>query len=139
MLPAAFLFLLAAQAAERVGPSAGGTLVATGQLVRPAGDVASFPGRPVDLVVSGKFVYVKDNRGLVVLDAATWKVVQQLPFPRGKGGGSMHGLAVRGDCVFATTSGNSLCEAEPDKDGKLAWQRTTDLPGPGGKGASYPT
>ncbi|MGL4549847.1 MAG: bifunctional YncE family protein/alkaline phosphatase family protein, partial [Gemmataceae bacterium] len=128
------------QEGSAVGPApAGGTLVATGQLVRPAGDVASFPGRPVDLVVAGRFAYVKDNRGLVVLDAATWKVVQQLPFPPGKGGGSMHGLAVREGRVYATTSANSLCEAEADEDGRLAWRRTTDLAGPGGKGASYPT
>jgi DNA-binding beta-propeller fold protein YncE len=125
-----------------VGPAKGGHHVATGHLIRPAGEVVSWSGRPVAAALSpdGQWLFVKDNRGLVVVDAAKWKVAQQLAFPKGKGGGSMHGLAVSrdGKRAYATTSGDSLCEAEAD-GGKLKWKRTIRLPGPGGKGASYPT
>ena len=129
--------------AQAVGPAkGGGVFVATGQLVRPAGEIVSFPGRPVACALSpdGKWLYAKDNRGLVVLDAADWKLKQELPFPRGKGGGSMHGLAVSrdGSRIYATSSGNALCEARSEA-GKVSWLRSIDIPGPGGKGASYPT
>jgi DNA-binding beta-propeller fold protein YncE len=115
------------------------TLMPTGQLVRPAGDEATFSGRPVDLVLLEKWLVVKDNRGLVILDRATFKVVQELAFPKGKGGGSMHGLIAARNTVWASTANNSVCEAEPDVKGVFAWKRTLDLPGLGGKGASYPT
>src|SRR5262249_38753717 len=105
----------------------GADFVATGHRLRPAGDVVTFPGRPVDLALAGKHVVLKDDAGLVFLDAVTWKVVQRLPFPRGKGGGSMHGLAVHAGRAFATTSGSSLCEAERSDDGVWAWKRTIDI------------
>src|SRR5262245_9881128 len=111
-------FTLLARDTGRVGPAkGGGTRVATGQLIRPAGESVSFSGRPVDLALSpdGKWLYAKDNRGLVVIDVAKWKVIQELSFPKGKGGGSMHGLAVRrdGKRVYATNAGDLLAEAEP--------------------------
>jgi YVTN family beta-propeller protein len=112
----------------------------TGQTIRPAGDLVTFNGRPVDLVVSpdGKTVFVKDNRGIVVLDAGDWTVRQELGFPRG--GGSMHGIALSpdGTCLYATNSDNLLCEADVDAAGRLVWKRQIPIPGPGGKGASYP-
>ncbi|MFO0845950.1 MAG: alkaline phosphatase family protein [Gemmataceae bacterium] len=130
-----------AQTTERGGPP-GGTLVPTGQLVRPAGESLSFPGPPVDLALApdGKHLFVKDNRGVVVLDLAAWKVAQQLPFPGDKVGGSMHGLAVRADGkrLYATTAQDLLCEAEID-GGRLKWARSIRLPGPDNKGASHAT
>jgi DNA-binding beta-propeller fold protein YncE len=133
-----------------VGPvKSGGHLVATGQLVRPAGTVLSFPGRPVDLVLSadGKTLFIKDNAGVQIVDSATMKISQKLAFPQDKGGGSMHGIALSADGkrLFATTSGNTLAEAEVDEKGKKSeavkwkWSRSLTLPGPAGKGASYPT
>src|SRR5262249_30270796 len=85
--PRAGLAGAVALAQERVGPVKGGALVATGQLVRPAGESLAFPGRPVDLALSpdGSVLYAKDNRGLVVIDAKAWKLTQELPFPEGKG------------------------------------------------------
>ncbi|MFQ3650565.1 MAG: bifunctional YncE family protein/alkaline phosphatase family protein [Gemmataceae bacterium] len=127
------------------GQTVDNTLLPTGQLVRPAGDEATFSGRPVDLVLFDKWLIAKDNRGLVILDRASFKVVQELAFPKGKGGGSMHGLVAYLDKVkasgrvWASTSGNSIAEAEVDAKGVWAWKRTIDLAGPGGKGASYPT
>jgi len=119
------------------------TRMPTGQLVRPAGDEATFSGRPVDLVLLDKWLIVKDHRGLVILDRITFKVVQELAFPKGKGGGSMHGLVAQADKaglrVWASTSNNSICEAQADDKGVFFWKRSLDLAGPGGKGASYPT
>lgn len=133
----------AAQDAGRVGPADGGHLVPTGQLVRPAGKSVGWNGRPVDLALSpdDRTLYVKDNRGLVVLDVATWAVRQELPFGKGHGGGSMHGLAVsrNGSRVYATSAEQTLAEAEVGADGRLAFRRTIALPGPkGGKDPSHP-
>src|SRR5512137_1892489 len=83
---------------EDVGPLSGGSqLMATYQLVRPAGESVEFGGRPVDLALSpnGSTVYVKDNRGILVIDAATWKLRQELRFSAG--GSSWHGLVVTRD------------------------------------------
>ena len=122
-----------------VGPSGGGTTVTTGQLVRPAGKTLEFTGRPVALVASpdGTRVYAKDNRGLVVIDAATWTVVQELKFT--KSGGSMTGIAVSkdGSRVFATNAESKFEEATRGEDGTLSWTRhTTILPREGKN--SYP-
>ncbi len=87
MNPARFLFFVVSllmgcqsKAADRVGPlSSGGHLTATHQMIRPAGQSVEFGGRPVDLVASpdGRTLYVKDHRGLVVIDAATWRIRQE--------------------------------------------------------------
>jgi hypothetical protein len=77
----------------RAGASAG-IVAPTRQVLQPVGDSVTFPGRPVDLVVSptGRWVYVKDNRGLIVIERKTWRIEQELKFDAG--GGSMHGIAV---------------------------------------------
>jgi len=59
---------------QQVGPRPEGShLVATGQLLHPAGESLQFGGRPVDMVLSpdGRTLYVKDNRGIVVVDVET--------------------------------------------------------------------
>ncbi len=133
---------LLAQLTDRVGPTDGGQLVPTGQLVRPAGESLTFPGRPVDLALApdGKSLYIKDNRGIVVVDTATWKIKQQLAFPKNKGGGSMHGLAVShdGKRLYATTAQDLLWEAQIEPT-SLRWARSIPLPGPDNKGASHAT
>ncbi|MEZ6143245.1 MAG: bifunctional YncE family protein/alkaline phosphatase family protein [Zavarzinella sp.] len=105
----------------KVGPDGPGIVITTGQLIRPAGDVVAFPGRPVDLVYNAPFseVIAKDNRGLVVVDANTWKLKQEIPFPKGKGGASMHGITISksGTTVYATTSSNLLQTALRKNDG----------------------
>jgi YVTN family beta-propeller protein len=118
----------------KVGPTPdGGTVVTTGQSVRPAGEVVELFGRPVDLAVSpdGTTVFAKDNRGLVVLDAAMWKVKQELPFPKGTGGASMHGIAVsrNGRQVYATTSNDKMHIMEVGRKGLWEVVRSVELPG----------
>jgi len=136
------LSAMAAFAADSVkvgDPVEGAWVVPTRQLIRPAGRSVEFGGRPVDLVLSpdGAFLYVKDHRGLVVLDVATWTVRQELAFPRG--GGSMHGIAVSrdGKRLYLTTAQNALYEASQGAEGVWEWSRTIPLPGPGGQGNAH--
>jgi YVTN family beta-propeller protein len=126
---------------DHVGPLlAGGHLMSTHQLIRPAGESVAFRGRPVDLVLSpdGRTLYVKDMRGLVVLDTASWQIRQELKF--NAGGSSWHGIVVTRDAsrLFVTTAPNALWEARTASDGKLEWGRKVTLPGPGGEGNSGP-
>ncbi|MCU0704647.1 MAG: hypothetical protein MUF18_11780 [Fimbriiglobus sp.] len=134
LLALAPVLLLAAPPEPKVGPTPDGTIVSTGQLVRPAGEVVQFNGRPVDVTVApdGKTVFAKDNRGLVVIDAAKWKVTQEITFPKAGGGASMHGLAVAkdGKRVFVTTANDQLHIFEADKDGKWEIVKSVALPGP---------
>ena len=144
IIPLGVLFLLIGcqtSPVEHVGPSpTGGHIVSTYQALHPAGQSLEFNGRPVDLVLSPdrRTLYVKDNRGLVVIDVETWKIRQELKFSAGEG--STHGIAITrdGSRVFATTSQDALWEATPDVAGKLSWGRKIYLPGPGGKGHSHP-
>jgi len=133
------LSTLALPTPMHVGPQPeGGYVVATGQRVRPVGQSVTFAGRPIDLALApdGKALYVKDNRGLVVIATETWQLRQELAFP--SGGGSMHGIAVAPDGrrLFLTTAQNILWEATVQADGTVAWGRKIALPGPGGKGDS---
>src|SRR4051794_23515869 len=76
----------APSATQRVGPAnGGGTIVPTGQLIRPAGRVTYYNGRPIDLCLSpdGSRIFVKDVAGIGVIDAKTGEILQRLPYARG--------------------------------------------------------
>src|SRR6185295_10826431 len=63
----------------RVGPAGPGeTVVSTGQFIRPAGKSCEIETRPVALVRSpdGRFLFVKDNLGITVIDVADMAVPQ---------------------------------------------------------------
>ena len=87
---------------------------------------------------NGRTLYVKDNRGVVVIDVETWKVRQELPVARG--GSSMQGIAVspNGKRVFLSNAASQLLEAEVQTDGSLQWNRQIDMPTPTVGGESYP-
>lgn len=124
-----------------VGPTDdGAVLVPTGQRIRPAGDTLEFAGRPVDLALApdGATLYVKDNRGVVVVDVESWTVRQEAPFP--EGGGSMHGIAVAEDGrVYATTAQNHLWIGMPADGGLVRWSDSVALAGPGVGDAAHAT
>ena len=64
------------QHVQTVGPTRdGGHIVPTTQLIRPAGETIELAGRPVDIALApdGQTLYVKDNRGLVVVSAKAWR------------------------------------------------------------------
>lgn len=114
----------------------GSSLVATGQILRPAGEQIKFNGRPVDLCLSKdkKTLFVKDNRGLVVIDVASKKVVQELSV---KGGTSLKGIGVTDDAVWISGAAGALSRATL-KDGKYAWDKTIELPKAEVGGNAYP-
>jgi YVTN family beta-propeller protein len=122
---------------HRVGPlESGGHLTPTHQLLHPAGQAVEFAGRPVDLVLSpdGRTLFVKDNRGLVIIDIESWKVRQELKLS--EGGPSTHGIAVTrdGSRIYVSSAQNALWEAKVAADGKVSWGKKIVLPGPGGTG-----
>ncbi len=126
---------------EHVGPLPGsGHLTATHQMLRPAGQTVEFAARPVDLAVApdGRALYVKDSRGLVVIDPASWQIRQELKFSAG--GSSVHGIVVTrdGSRVFATTAQDLLWEAKTTPGGRLELGRKLTVKGPGGRGYAAP-
>ncbi len=110
---------------QAVGPANGGMIVPTGQLIRPAGKTYVFFGRPTDITLGpgGTQVFVKLTEKLMIVDAETWEVLRELPYP-GKEQGSMHGLVVSGDGkrVFVTGSTKYLLEARCNGNGDWSWQ-----------------
>lgn len=122
-----------------VGPAGEGrTVVPTAQLVHPEGKTLEIAGRPVDVVLSpdGAVAIAKDNRGLVVIDVASWTVKQELAFK--KDGGSMTGIAITrdGKHVYATTANGLLIDAVWGDDGRLKVGREIKLAGK--SGTSFP-
>src|SRR5438045_2424311 len=102
----AFVMSLAAalscvgQEIPKVGPRGDGAFVVpTAQLMHPPGKSVVYHGRPVDLALSrdGKTLYVKSSSALLAIDTATWTVSQELSYPRGHGGASMHGIFIAPD------------------------------------------
>src|SRR5438309_6270659 len=77
----------AAQSLRWVGNQGNGKdLVPTGQMLKPEGENIPFHGRPTDMAFSpdGKLLAVKHSHGLLIIDVATRKIVQELPMPDDK-------------------------------------------------------
>lgn len=137
-----------------VGPDeSGGYLVPTLETIHPAGTLVNWGGRPVDLARSrnGDLLYVKDNRGLILIDTQHNSLLQELP---AQGGTSMHGIAATrdGKRVYLTNGGGELLEANisnvshgngsgnpaSSENARASWGRRISLTGTsGGKGAAY--
>ncbi|MDB5356005.1 MAG: Phosphoesterase family protein, partial [Phycisphaerales bacterium] len=124
---------------RHVGPTSdSATIVPNAQLIRPAGQTLTYPGRPFDLALcpDRPFLFVKNVKDVMLIDVAHRRIVQTLPFIHEAG--SMHGIvAVPGDTgstrVFTTGAHDSLLEATLDSDAKLRWSKRIALPAPGGK------
>ncbi|HUN81539.1 MAG TPA: bifunctional YncE family protein/alkaline phosphatase family protein [Phycisphaerae bacterium] len=116
----------------QVGP----TLVSTGQLIHPAGISREVDTRPVSMARSpdGRFLFVKDNRGLTVLDSAELAVRQQLAVTS-KDAASMTGIAQSADGrrLFFTDATTGLHVLSVTAEGVVAKERRIELPGPKGK------
>jgi YVTN family beta-propeller protein len=114
-----------------VGP--GETIVTSGQLVHPAGRTVEIPARPVDLVRSadGRFVFVKESKGVTVLDAARWEVHRRLSL--GDDPASMTGIALSPTgTLYITDATTGLRELQVSDDGSLSAARTIRLPAASG-------
>ncbi len=90
-----FVALLAAlPPTERVGTeSAEGLLQSDGSRTKSARDTVTFPGRPIDAVLStdGTMLYVKDSGAVRTISVVARKEVASTPLP---GGASQLGLAI---------------------------------------------
>ncbi|HTS17290.1 MAG TPA: bifunctional YncE family protein/alkaline phosphatase family protein [Verrucomicrobiae bacterium] len=138
----ATLFVITASGQEvgQVGPGTNGTyLVPTTQLIHPAGDTLTFSGRAIDLALAmdGKNLFVKYDRGVLMVDPQTWKIRQEVVVSEG---GSIHGIAVRrdGTRVYVTGSYNALWDGDVWPSGSLTFTRKATLLGKGGSGYSNP-
>ncbi|MCW5941121.1 MAG: bifunctional YncE family protein/alkaline phosphatase family protein [Fimbriimonadaceae bacterium] len=122
------------------GNQAGRVLTPTNILIEPYGSTLEFNGRPVDVAMSpdGSRLFVKDMGSLRVVDPKTLTEVQSVA---SKGGASSFGLAVGsgGAKVYFSNAASEVHEFSMGPDGKYAVSRTMAVPGPEGKGASYPT
>jgi DNA-binding beta-propeller fold protein YncE len=116
-----------------------GYFLPTGQFVKPLGDTLTINARPVDMTVhpSGKWLYVKENRGLTVVDAIGWKIVQELSVP---GGASYFGLTLNraGTRIYFSNSNSTVHEGDIAPDGTVKWVRQLQVAKPKIGGESYP-
>ena len=98
------------------------------QILHAAGSQLQFSGRPVDLALSpdGKTVFIKNMNNLLVVDAASWTLLQTLTYPAS--GASMHGIAVSkdGTHIYVTGSGNELYDWQV-ASGTVSFSRTIAL------------
>lgn len=124
--------------AQRVDAQVSDLVLPTGARVRPAGKTVTIPARPVDAVFApdGSRLFVKDSSGLRVLSATDGQELGKLNSP---GGTSLTGIAVGGDgkTVFLTSADTKLHLIDVSADTPKV-SKTIDLPGPGGKGNSFP-
>lgn len=127
----------------QVGPAGPGrTVVTTGQLIRPAGTSCEIETRPVALVRSpdGRFLFVKDNRGVTVLDSATLNVRRQFAVGA-RNAASMTGIAISadGNQLFFTDATNGLHVFDISEEGLVSERYRILLPGPeGARDNSFP-
>ncbi len=124
-----------------VGPQGDGTwVVATTQIIDPAGESILFPGRPVGVALSPdqKTLAVKSMREVVFIDPADWSILQQLAMPGA--GASFHGIAWApdGQTLWVTSATTDFIGATRGEDGAFSWTHEIALPGPDGAGNSAP-
>ena len=106
-------------------------LAQTGHLVNPAGESIRVRGRVMSLALArgGRFLVVKTDSHLVIVDADRFEVLKQYPFPEAKDGGSMHGLAVSSDgaTIYFTGQSRRLYVGALDELGALVIHHAIDL------------
>jgi YVTN family beta-propeller protein len=123
----------------------GSVVLPTSQVIRPAGRQVTFPGRPVDCVLTddGRTLVVKNLRDLVFIDTAEARVRQTLALPAPKKKGedlffSVVGLAADGDRVYATDAERHVRVARRGADGRYAWDRPLEVLPPAVQGPPFP-
>ncbi|MDB6075724.1 MAG: Phosphoesterase family protein [Verrucomicrobiaceae bacterium] len=151
-LHAKFPALVEEQNGMKVGVQADGRiLVPTNQILHPAGTQITFPGRPVDLVLSddGETLIVKNSGDLVFIDVAKAKVVDVLTLVKKKIGESIEmgkiytgmsvtGLAATRDRIFATSSKDALMVADKQAAGGYKWTKSVTIPNAEVGGTPHP-
>lgn len=132
MLLAAASLLQDGQSPERVNEQ----LMATYQRLSPAGTVLLTTGRPVDMAFTpdGKLLWVKESKGLRLLNVKDWKEVAYKKVDHGM---SLTGLITVGDSAYVTSAGSALVEYVL-ADGAIQERRRIMMPGPWFGGNSFP-
>jgi len=106
-------------------------LAQTGHLISPAGESIKVKGRVMSmgLAKGGKYLAVKTDSRLTIVDADSFKVIKEYPFPNEKDGGSMHGLAVSpdGSTIYFTGKDKNLYSGTLDDQGVLTTRSIIDL------------
>ena len=117
----------------------GSQMVPTGEMLKPYGRTLEVSGRPVDAALSsdGRLLFVKDMGVVRVIDAFSWKQQQEL---ESKGGASIYGIAVskNGERVLSTSAADSLHVYQRNGSGAYKLGFDVKVPGPKGKGNSFP-
>lgn len=133
-----------------VGPQDDGTfVVATTQVIAPAGVSVTFPGRPTDLAITpdGTLLAVKTtgraatsakNADIVFIDVASQEIIQTLELPSGQN--SFHGIvwSSDGQTLWTTDATNYLRSACRGEEGTMEWRDAIVLPGTSGINPSAP-
>ena len=125
------------QEALAAGLQADGRIVVpTNQILTPAGKQITFPGRPVDLLLSPdeKTLIVKNMRGLVFIDETSARITQTLASPAGF---SVTGLLLIGERIYSSDVASHLCVAERGANGKYVWVKPIPMARPA-KGEAHP-
>ncbi|HZZ43695.1 MAG TPA: bifunctional YncE family protein/alkaline phosphatase family protein [Tepidisphaeraceae bacterium] len=129
-----------------VGPASNGAFVVpTKQIIHPPGQSVAWHGRPTDLAISadGKTLYAKSYGSILVIDAATWKIKQDVKLSD-KSTSSMAGMTLSpdGKMLYVTASDSRLLEGKLSPEGSLSWTRKIEVPASVPKGGrradSYP-
>jgi len=114
-------------------------VVATSQIIDPAGETIGFPGRPLDLTLnnSGSILAVKTNTSIIFMNAEKHTVIQTLKLP--SGGLSFTGISWSSDDqkVWTTDSKGYLRSAK-SLNGVYNWDDEVLLPGPDANDKSGP-
>jgi YVTN family beta-propeller protein len=137
-LLAAFADFGFAQDESKVGVQPDGRIVVpTNQVLKPAGQQVTFPGRPVSLLLidDGKTLVVQNKSDLVFIDAKTGAIRQTLP---SKVGLSVMGLAGDAKRIYTSDSKDHVRVAERKADGSYEWGAATELAKPAVGGAAHP-
>jgi YVTN family beta-propeller protein len=124
--------------ARKVGLQADGRIIVpTNQILKPAGQQVTFPGRPVDLLLieDGRTLIIKNSKGLIFLDPATGTIRQTLAAPVGFG---VVGLAAQGQRIYSSDAKDHVRVAQRQADGKYQWGPSLALAKPGVGGSAYP-
>jgi DNA-binding beta-propeller fold protein YncE len=116
-------------------------IVATSQLIDPAGETINFPGRPLDLALnnSGSLLAVKNNAAIVFMNAELHQVIQTLKLP--SGGLSFNGIAWSlDDQKVWTTDTKGYLRSARSANGSFIWDDAILLPSldANDKSGSYP-
>jgi YVTN family beta-propeller protein len=121
----------------------GRIVVPTNQVLKPAGQRVTFPGRPVDLAFAddGNTLVIKNMKNLVFLDPKEGKVGQTLPLSEAKdattkSGFSVVGLLVEGKRVYVSDAQMNVRVAELEQ-GKYQWTDNLELTKPK-EGSAHP-